>query len=128
MQKVKVLLPLMVLLACLAAQAHSTPSTHHVTKKEAVDKVMSLPEVRESAADFRQKTKNKRKLFHLTYGEPDKDHPYWWIVVGEDNGMCFVTHLGFYVNARTGKIRYVETLEGKSISLKAWRESLHRKK
>ena len=110
----------------LTALGQQAPG-HRISEKEAVDRIMHLPEVRESEAYFRRQTKNKRKLFVMTYGEPDKDHPYWWIAVGEDNGMSFVTHLGFFVDVRTGQVRYLDTLEGKSISLRAWRKSLHKK-
>ncbi len=34
------------------------------------------------------------------------EKPYWWVAVGEDNGMSFVTHYGFLVYIRSGKIFY----------------------
>ena len=101
--------------------------SYRITEKEAVDKVMNLPEVRESNAYISRHSKDKRKLFSMTYGEPGNDQPYWWIAVGEDNGMAFITHFGFFVDVRTGKIRYFDTIEGKSISLQAWRKNLHRR-
>lgn len=117
------------LLSCISliAFGQKTPSIHRITEEDAIDRVMSLPEVRESNAYIRRHTKDKRKLFPMTYGEPNKEHPYWWIAVGEDNGMAFVTHFGFFVYVKTGGIRYVDPIEGKSISLQAWRKGLHKK-
>jgi hypothetical protein len=89
----------------------------------AMDTVMDLQEIREDNAYIKQQTKGKRKLFPLLYGEPDKEHPYYWVAVGEDNGMAFVTHYGFYVYATSGVIKFCEPLTGRAIDLEHWRKN-----
>jgi hypothetical protein len=115
------------LFLCLGTNGQKVSKDHTITQDEAIEMVMRLPEVKESVAYVRKHSKDKRLLFAMIYGEPSKEQPYWWVVVGEDNGMSFVTHVGFFVYVKTGRIMYLDTLEGKSISLRAWRKSLHKK-
>jgi len=100
-----------------------TSARQVITKDVAIDMVMRLPEVREANAYVLRHSKDKRKLFPLIYGEPTKQQPYWWVAVGEDNGMSFVTHFGFLVYVKGGKIFYYDTIEGKSIDLRTWRKN-----
>ena len=127
MPKQLILIAVIILLLCLGASGQKASTGHGITKGEAIEMVMRLPEVKESVAYVRKHSKDKRLLFAMIYGEPSKEQPYWWVVVGEDNGMSFVTHFGFFVYVKTGKIMYFDTLEGKSISLQAWRKSLQMK-
>ena len=96
---------------------------HAITEEQAIAMVMRLPEVRESNAYILKHSRDKRKLFAMTYGEPTAREPYWWIAVGEDNGMCFVTHFGFYVAVKSGRIYYVDTLNGRQLDLRTWRKA-----
>jgi hypothetical protein len=89
----------------------------------ALDTVMRLPEIIDENDYIQRKTKEKRKLFPLLYGEPDKDHPYYWVAVGEDNGMSFVTHFGFHVDATSGTIHYYDALTGEVLDLRSWRKT-----
>lgn len=99
-------------------------SAHHaITKDEAIDMVMRLPEVKDANAYVLHHSKDKRKLFPMIYGEPTNKQPYWWVAVGEDNGMSFVTHFGFLVYIKSGKIFYYDTIEGMSIDLRTWRKN-----
>ena len=98
-----------------------------ISEEFAVDTVLNLPEVKESCNYFRRATKGKRRLFSMVYGDPDTTHPYYWVVVGEDNGMCFVTHLGFHVDPNTGEIFYYDTINDSAIDLRRWRRSLRRR-
>ena len=88
-----------------------------------MDRVMRLPEVKESNAYIRQHTKDKRKLFPIIYGEPTRERPFWWVAVGEDNGMSFVTYFGFFVYVKSGEILYYDTLKDTAIDLRSWRKS-----
>jgi hypothetical protein len=58
------------------SRAKSTSEPPHY-REEAVDMVMSLPEVGKSDAYIHRHTKGKRKLFAMTYGEPSKDRQYY---------------------------------------------------
>ncbi len=102
MSKLNLFVAILLSSVSLAAFGQKTPAIHRITEEEAIDRVMSLPEVRESNAYIRRHTKDKRKLFPMTYGEPSKEHPYWWIAVGGDKRMAFVTHFGFFVYVKTG--------------------------
>ncbi len=107
----------------LSVFGQPTARRHVITKDEAIDMVMRLPEVRESNAYILKHSRDKRKLFSMIYGEPTKEQPYWWVAVGEDNGMCFVTHYGFLVSIRSGKIFYIDALQGTHIDLLTWRRN-----
>jgi hypothetical protein len=92
----------------------------------ALDTVMRLPEIVEDNNYIQRKTKEKRKLFPLIYGEPDKEHPYYWVAVGEDNGMSFVTHFSFRVNATSGTVKYYDAFTGQVLDLWRWRKTLRK--
>jgi|SRR6185437_7851726 len=119
----------------LANSASSQPvQTGHpgakrrISESFAVDTVLQLPEVRTADAYVRRATKGKRHLFSMVYGEPDKEHPYYWVAVGEDNGMSFVTHFGFQVYINGGEILYLDNDTGNAIDLMTWRRNHHRKR
>jgi|GEM_PF-1408399 len=99
-----------------------------ITRDYALDTVLRLPEVQKADAYVRRVTKEKRHLFSMLYGEPDREHPYFWVVVGEDNGMSFVTHFGFYVYTKSRKILYLDNFTGQAIDLETWRHSRHKKR
>lgn len=93
----------------------------------ALDTVMQLPEVAKQNDYVQRATKGKRQLFSLISAAPDKDHRYYSIEVGEDNGMAFVTHFIFQVDARSGTVRYYDAVSGKLLGLQAWRKMLRKK-
>ena len=72
-------------------------------------------------------TKEKRHLLGMIYGDPDSLHPYYWVVIGEDNGMCFVTHFTFYVYTSGRKILYRDNFSDSTVDLSVWRRGRHRK-
>jgi len=86
-----------------------------------------LPEIREDDAYVRKTTKGERHLFSMIYGEPDSLHPYYWVVVGEDNGMSFVTHFTFYVYTNGRQILYHDNFSDSTIDLSVWRRKYHKK-
>jgi hypothetical protein len=92
----------------------------------ALDTVMRLPEIIEDNDYIQRKTIEKRKLFPLIYGEPDKEHPYYWVAVGEDNGMSFVTHFGFQVGATSGTVKYFDAFTGEVLDLRSRRKTLRK--
>ena len=124
MTKKMFLLAIVVPLFSLLAVGQKAIPRHAITEDEAMDMVMRIPEVKKSCAYFEKKTHGERHLYPLVYGEPDSTHRYYWIAVGEDNGMSFVTHFGFFVYIKTGKIFYYDTLNGAEIDLRTWRKRL----
>jgi hypothetical protein len=122
---------LAVLTAAFSSNAQTTTTIHpvhqrHVTEDFALDTVLRLPEIREDDAYIRRVTKEKRHLFSLLYSEPDSVNHYYWVAVGEDNGMCFVTHFTFYVYTN-GHIMYHDNVTDSTISLKTWQRRYHKK-
>jgi hypothetical protein len=89
----------------------------HITESYAMDTVLGLSEIREDDAYVRKTTKGERHLFSMIYGEPDSLHPYYWVVVGEDNGMSFVTHFTFYVYTNGRQILYHDNFSDSTIDL-----------
>lgn len=99
----------------------------HISANHAIDTILGLSEIREDDDYIRKATKGKRHLSGMIYGSPDKLHPYWWVVIGEDNGMAFVTHFTFYVYSNGRKIMYYDNLSDSSIDLSVWRLRYHKK-
>ena len=89
--------------------------------------MIRLPEIREANAYMRRVTHGKRHLFSMLYGDPDQEHPYYWVVVGEDNGMSFVTHFTFYVYTNGRKIMYHDSFSDSTVDLKVWQRRVRRK-
>jgi hypothetical protein len=113
----------------MAQNTRNEHSSHKrvMTEKFAMDTIMRLPEIKEDNLYIRRETKGKRQLFPLIYGDPDKEHPYYWVVVGEDNGMCFVTHFTFYVYTNGRKILYHYNFSDSTVDLNIWRRRMHKK-
>ena len=99
----------------------------HITESFAMDTVLGLPEIKEDDLYIRRATKGKRHLFSMIYGEPDTQHPYYTVAVGEDNGMAFVTHFIFYVYTNGRKILYHDNFSDSTIDLRTWRRKYHKK-
>ena len=117
----------------LFGYAQTAPGVHprsarRITADFALDTVLRLPEIREDDTYIRRVTKGKRHLLSMLYGEPDHGHPYYWVVVGEDNGMSFVTHYTFYIYTNGRKILYHDNFSDSTIDLKAWQQRMHRKR
>ena len=122
----EVILPVLSLSAQTTSTGHPIPK-RHITESFAIDTVLGLPEIREDDAYIRRVTKGKRHLFGMIYGKPDSLHPYYWVVIGEDNGMSFVTHFTFYVYTNGRKILYHDNFSDSTIDLTIWRQKYHKK-
>jgi hypothetical protein len=124
---------LAVVLPAFSVNAQTTSPSHtvhkrHITESYALDTVLRLPEIKEANAYMmRGRAKDRRHLFSMIYGDPDSLHPYYWVVVGEDNGMCFVTHCTFYVYTNGGKILYHDNFSDSTMDLSTWRRKYLRK-
>jgi hypothetical protein len=123
---------LAVILPILSVNAQTSKPGHPgrervVTEKYALDTVMRIPEIKEDDLYIRRATKGKRHLFSMIYGDSDNQHPYYWVVVGEDNGMSFVTHFTFFVYTNGRKILYHDNFSDSTIDLNLWRRGYRRK-
>ena len=52
--------------------------------------------------------------------QPDQN--YYWIKVGEDNGINLVTHFNFYVYPDSMRIMYYDTANDSEVTLEKWRK------
>lgn len=118
---IKIML-LAVILPVLSVNAQTSKPGHHpgrkqvVTEKYALDTVMRIPEIKQDDLYIRKTNKGIRHLFSMIYGEPYQ-HQYYWVVVGEDNGMSFVTHFTFFVYTNGRKILYHDNFTDSTIDL-----------
>jgi hypothetical protein len=114
----------------LRAQTASVGYPHHwhITADYAIDTILRLPEIMEDNAYIKRETKGKRHLFGMIYGDPDSLHPYYWVVIGEDNGMSFVTHFTFFVYTNGRKIMCHDNFSDSTIDLSVWRAKYRRGK
>jgi hypothetical protein len=62
----------------LADQGQKSVPIHPLSKADAIKIVMRLPEVKEARYYMLRHGKDRRKMFPMTYGEPDRQHPYYW--------------------------------------------------
>ncbi len=87
-----------------------------------MDKILSLPEVKERADYVVKETKGERHLEIWIAARPKETGSYYLIKVGEDNGMSLVTHFDFHVNPKTLEIKYYDVLTDSELSLSEWRK------
>ncbi|MBL4675716.1 MAG: hypothetical protein JKY70_05860 [Mucilaginibacter sp.] len=88
----------------------------------AVDKVRALPETKSFMHTAR---KSQPEL--MVARKPDRDFNYYWIKVGLANLEQFRTSMDFYVDAKTGKIFYLDLITGDEngeqlLTLTQWRK------
>ena len=90
-------------------------------EEKIVDKIMSLPEVKKRQKYVETQTKGTRHLTIWIASKPTATNNYFWIKVGEDNGMNLVTHFNFYVYPATLRIMYLDIQNDKLLSINQWR-------
>ncbi|MBD1387687.1 hypothetical protein IDJ75_20555 [Mucilaginibacter rigui] len=102
------------LLQATAQQSHKKDGG-----RVALDKVSSLPEVR----DFLREYQN-RKAIAILNGSPDKDSKYYSVKVGISDMGMLSTNFNFYIHPKTYEIFYADyfTDQGEQIlTLTQWR-------
>jgi len=85
--------------------------------------VAKLPEVINADNYVKKVTNGKRHLFSYVASEPNKDEPYYFVKVAEDNGSAYHTHFIFYVQPKTYQIFYMDTAIDKLIPEKQCRKN-----
>jgi len=91
---------------------------------QVIDSIYALPEVKERGEYIEKQTKGKNKMVVLITERPDDNkEDFYMVEVGEDNTSSVVNHFTFYVYYPSFKIKYLDPVEGKEISLEVWRKS-----
>lgn len=98
--------------------------SNQVTEDLVIDKVYSLPEVKERAEYIKKETNGERKLKIWIAARPEETGNYYWVKVGEDNGMSLVTHFDFYVYTDPMEIYYYDVLTDMQLSISEWRKTI----
>jgi hypothetical protein len=94
-----------------------------ILEEKICDMTFELKEVK----DFKKllKEKNSRNLYMWFVDTPtDNKEGYYWLKVGEDNGMSFVTNFHFHYYPKTKKLLHYDTAQDKEETIKEWRKRL----
>ena len=88
-----------------------------------IDTIFKLTEVKERGRYIRTQTKDNTHLKVWIEDMPDlRGHKYYWIKVGEDNGISLVTHFNFFVYPDSMRIMYYDTRNDREMTLAKWRK------
>ena len=90
------------------------------TLDELLERIWELPKVKERAEYVQKETNGERKLKLKVQQKPTKEDPYYWVKVGEDNGMNFVSHYQFAIDPATSEIFYYDDLTGEKMPVEEW--------
>ncbi|MGB0930013.1 MAG: hypothetical protein ACPGVB_04515 [Chitinophagales bacterium] len=90
------------------------------TLTELLDQIWELPKVKQRSEYVRTETKGERKLKLKIQQKPTQEDPYYWVKVGEDNGLNFVSHFLFALDPNTSEIFYYDGLTGEKITVEEW--------
>ena len=99
-----------------------SPKAFNRLESKIIDTIFSLKEVKERQKYIEEQTKGKRHLQIWIADKPNMTNKYYWIKVGEDNGINLVTHFNFNVYPDSMSIMYFDTQNDKEITLKEWRK------
>lgn len=88
------------------------PGPNNPKEEERVMKLVEdLPTVKEHAVYMEKQTQGKRHQLVWIFASPKENEGKYWIKVGEDNGMAYVTAYNFYVDPKTNKVGYYDTAQ-----------------
>ncbi len=74
--------------------------------------ILAIPEVKERAEYIEKQTMGERHLRIWIYQTPkDNKEKYYWVKVGENNDIEFVTHFNFFIYPDNLEIKYFDTVE-----------------
>ena len=107
-----------------SGKASSAALSPEPSEKEenAVNRVMSLPEMKQAGKEIQKGSKGKNHLAAYVETEPTAAEPYYWVKAGEDNGGSIVAGYMFTVNSKTGEIRYYDMTRDTMVTLAQWRK------
>ncbi len=121
-RRFSITIPLLLAVSNIYTQTNQKLTQEKIVENKILDTVLSLPEVKSSAAYIEKRTKGKRHLASVIYRKPGNNQPYYWVKVWEDNGYSYVSWYNFYVYPKTFLIKYLDTAKDKAIDLATWRK------
>ncbi len=101
-------------------EIHLKPKQANESLDKLLNQIWELPKVQERSEYVQKETKGERKLKIEIQQEPTKADPYYWVKVGEDNGMSFVSHFLFAIDPNTNEIFYYDSLTGEKMTVEEW--------
>jgi hypothetical protein len=109
-------------------QLFGQASIDSLTETSVIDTIWKLEEVIERNDYLLKETLGKRKISVLIYKKTDETKKgYYWLKVGEDNGVSFVSHYNFFVYPNTMKVLYYDTVNDLELELDKWRKQENKK-
>jgi hypothetical protein len=88
-----------------------------------VDTLFKIPQVIAQSKYMEKETKGERRLKIWIGSKPSAADNYYWMKVGEDNGMSLVTHFNFHVYpTESMRIMYYDETEDRELTLQEWAE------
>lgn len=88
-----------------------------------IKKLVNLPEVKAKNSYVDSLTKHAKGVSFRVMLKPGKLAKYYWIAVGYDSNLRFETYYNFYVWPDKMIIKYLDTNNGKTLSLAEWRRN-----
>ncbi|MGB1242927.1 MAG: hypothetical protein ACPG49_10425 [Chitinophagales bacterium] len=85
-----------------------------------LDKIWDLQKIQKRAEYVKEQTNGERALKLRILEEPNEISSFYWIKVGEDNGMNFVSHFQFAINPSTKEVFYFDELSGEKVPVEEW--------
>jgi hypothetical protein len=89
-------------------------------ERKALDKVKSIPEVKERAKYLAGRS--KRRLQYIVWQKPKNQIKYYWIKVMEDNGETYYPRFSFRVFPPKLSIQYLDPSTDSVIDYKDWKK------
>jgi len=83
--------------------------------------ILSIEEVKQKNRNLDAVTKSKNHLFARIF-KPTADEKCYYVQVGYDNKIRFVTCFNFYINPATKEIRMEDVLSGDRVTITEWRK------
>ena len=87
-----------------------------------IDTIFKLKEIKDRQKYIEHQTKGVRHLQIWIADKPNLTTKYYWIQVGEDNGLNFVTHFNFDVYPDSMRIMFFDKQDDKEVTLMDWRK------
>lgn len=87
------------------------------------DEILKLPEVQRKQTLIDSVSHHKHGISMMVLKKPGKTRKYYWIAVGYNSEIRFETMFNFYVWPTPIIIKYLDTGNGKVITLAQWRKS-----
>ncbi|MFK7905868.1 MAG: hypothetical protein AB8B69_12115 [Chitinophagales bacterium] len=85
-----------------------------------LDQIWDLQKIKDRAEYVKKETNGERALKLRILEQPNEISPFYWIKVGEDNGMNFVSHFQFAIKPQTKEVFYFDEISGEKVPIEVW--------